>query len=115
MSSEERDRVVLEKMIQYCDEAAECVSRCGGTMEGFMNDKICRYAGAMCLMQVGELTKPLSDAAKRRMNTIEWHAVYGLRNIVAHAYATLDWNMIWSTIMTDLPTLKHVCEEYLNN
>ena len=27
----------------------------------------------------------------------------------------LDWNMIWSTIMTDLPTLKHVCEEYLNN
>lgn len=30
MSCEQRDRAILKKMIEYCDEAAEILSECGG-------------------------------------------------------------------------------------
>lgn len=115
MSNEQRDRVLLEKIIQYCDEALETISHCGGTKDGFMGDRICRYAGAMCLMQIGELANRLSEPAKCQMNVISWNLIRGMRNVLAHDYISVDWDMIWSSIVADLPVLKLVCEGYLNS
>lgn len=113
MSNEQRDKMIVKKIIQYCDEAEETIVRCGHTEEGFMADRICRYASAMCLMQIGELANRLSDAAKIQMSVIEWNMIRGLRNILAHDYVSVDWSMIWSTIVKNLPVLELVCKQYL--
>lgn len=115
MSNEQRDKIVLKKIIQYCDEAKEMIAQCGNTEEGFMKDRTCRYASAMCLMQIGELSNRLSDEAKIQMSVIQWNMIRGMRNILAHDYISVDWSMIWSTIKKNLPALRIVCEEYLND
>ena len=113
MSGEQRDQAVLTKIIQYCNEAGEMTALCGGTKEGFEENKACRYATAMCLMQIGELAGHLSDEAKTRMSVIAWNPIRGMRNVLAHDYVSVDWDVIWKTATKDLPILKLVCEEYL--
>ena len=98
MSSEQRDRAVLEKIIQYCNEAREMTDLSEGTKGDSKENKACRYATAMCLMQIGELA---------------WNAIRGMRNVLAHDYVSVDWDVIWKTATKDLPILKLVCEEYL--
>lgn len=113
MSNEQRDKIILSKIIQYCDEAKDTLAHCGDTEEGFMNDRICRYASAMCLMQIGELANRLSEGAKCQMSMISWNMIRGMRNILAHDYVSVDWGMIYSTVVRDLPVLRLACEGYL--
>ncbi len=113
MSNEQRDRAVLEKIIQYCNEAGEMTDLSEGTKGDSKENKACRYATAMCLMQIGELAGHLSDEAKIRMSMIAWNAIRGMRNVLAHDYVSVDWDVIWKTATKDLPILKLVCEEYL--
>lgn len=114
MSSEERDRTIAEKIIQYCDEAAEMLGQCGST-EGFLANRMARYATAMCLMQIGELAGRLSEQAKGQMGVVSWPMIRGMRNILAHDYLSVDWNIIWTTAAKDLPVLRLVCHGYLQN
>lgn len=115
MSNEQRDKIILKKIIQYCDEANEMLDQCRDTQEGFMKNKACRYAAAMCLMQIGELSNRVSDAAKIQMSVISWNAIRGMRNVLAHDYMSVDWHVIRSTIAKNLPVLRLVCQQYLND
>lgn len=115
MSGEQRDRAILQKIVQYCDEAADILAECGATKEGFLSNRTGRYATAMCLMQIGELTGHLSEEAKARMSVISWHMIRGLRNILAHGYVSVDWHVIYATAAKDLPVLRLVCHGYLES
>jgi len=105
----------VEKIVQYCEETMEIIEHCGGTKEGFMNDRICRNACTTTLTQIGESANRLSEPAKCQMNVISWNLIRGMRNILVHDYISVDWSMIWSTITNDIPILKLVCEGYLKN
>lgn len=113
MSNEERDRSILEKIIRYCDDTTEIMAECSGTKEDFLANRTERYAVAMCLMQIGELAGHLSDETKTKMSVISWHMIRGLRNILAHDYINVNWNVIWSAATKDLPVLRLVCDNYL--
>lgn len=47
----------------------------------------------------------LSDELKGSHPEIDWHAVYGFRNVAAHQYADIDLDIIWSIISQDLDPL----------
>ncbi|MFX1762662.1 DUF86 domain-containing protein [Paraburkholderia sp. A1RI-2L] len=38
---------------------------------------------------------------------IPWEAMYGMRNQVSHGYFAVDIDIVWSTVQTYLPDLKH--------
>ena len=113
MKSEQRDYFLLQKIVKYCSDADEIIAPCGGQKEIFLSDRTCRYACAMCIFQVGELAGRLSDDAKSQMGTIVWSAVRGMRNVLAHDYISVNWDVIWLTATNDLPILKLACENYL--
>ncbi|WP_370867115.1 DUF86 domain-containing protein [Anaerotruncus sp. DFI.9.16] len=41
---------------------------------------------ALCILQIGELARHLSDDFQQTHHTVPWQGIRGLRNIVAHAY-----------------------------
>ena len=61
---------------------------------------------------VGRLMKEDSKPLDK-YTEIPWHAIYGLRNIISHEYASIDETVIISAIKEDLPKLKDVVEELL--
>jgi uncharacterized protein with HEPN domain len=62
---------------------------------------------------VGKLLKE-EDNPLTKYTQIPWHAIYGLRNIISHEYANIDEAIIVSVINEDLPQLKKVIQELLN-
>jgi uncharacterized protein with HEPN domain len=63
---------------------------------------------------VGRLLKNETDLLETH-NEIPWLAIYDMRNIISHEYSNVDEEVIYSTIKDDLPPLKNVIEQILNN
>lgn len=107
------DRVVVEKIIHYCDDIENLIQRFGATLEHFISDSAFQYSCGMCIIQIGELTTRLSEDFKIQHSDIAWKEIKGLRNIHAHDYESLDFEEIWSILTEDIPNLKNKLQKIL--
>lgn len=51
----------------------------------------------------------------KKHSTIPWKEVFGMRNFIAHEYANVDEEAIFTTLKTDLPALKQVSKQILQD
>lgn len=64
---------------------------------------------AFRLSTIGEATNRLTPALKERHPSIPWKSIYGMRNIIAHNYASLDPAAVWQTASQFLQPLETAC------
>ena len=62
---------------------------------------------------IGEAARWLPQDIKDRYEYIEWSAIIGMRNIIAHQYFGIDIDIIWTTLKTDFLILKTQLEKIL--
>ena len=108
------DRVILQKMVQYCDHTASLVQRFGDTEDCYRKDFAYQFAASMCILQIGELVSRLSEDAKQEAVHIPWRMIRSIRNVFAHDYEKTDHRLTWQTITEDIPTLRNQLLELLN-
>lgn len=65
------------------------------------------------LAVIGEAANKLTPELKARHAHIAWSAMYTMRNIIIHDYASVDASRIWQTFQHDLAPLADVCREEL--
>lgn len=100
---------------EYCVNIQDDLARFGSTFELFQTDLAFQRSVAFCVLQIGELSNGLSEEYRRAtIRDIQWNAIRGLRNIVAHAYGSIKLDILWDTITTDIPALKEFCDEQLS-
>ena len=46
---------------------------------------------------------------------IPWRDIVGMRNIAAHAYGSIDMEMLWTTVTDRIPELKDYCLSIVND
>ena len=63
------------------------------------------------LQIIGESTKNIPTPIREKYPQIEWKSIIGLRNIIAHTYFTIDPDIIWDIVQTELDPLKICIEE----
>jgi len=107
------DRIILEKMIGYCDDILSTMERLGASKESYQQDKVYQYAVGMCILQIGELTARLSDEAKQETAQIPWRLIRAMRNVFAHNYEKAEHELIWQTISEDIPIFRKQLQEAL--
>jgi len=100
------DRVIVDKIIKYCNICDEAIKEYNATYETYCNKFTFQLAVNMCLLQIGELSAHLSESFKEKHSSIPWRAIKGMRNIQAHDYENLDYDDAWTTITKDVPKLK---------
>lgn len=106
MRGKKSERVVMQKMLQYCDEIAQILKKHNFNREEFENDKEFQFACGMCIIQIGELVTGLDTDFIRKYSDIPWRQIKGMRNIYAHDYDIIDNDIIWETITVEIPDLK---------
>ena len=71
----------------------------------------------MRLQVIGETIKSIEDKTHGtllgRYPQIPWLKVIGLRNIISHEYANIDYDIIWNVINKHLTPLKEVVEQLI--
>ena len=108
-----RDRILLMKIIQYADETQETINRFNLSREAFVSDFVVKNAISMCILQIGELVGNLSEDFKSENGNIPWREIKAMRNIAAHNYGEIDTDILWETAIYDIPELKEFCYEKL--
>ena len=108
-----KDSIILKKILEYCDQVSEACEMFGNDYDKFINISVFQNACCMCILQVGELCKVVSEELKEQKKTIPWKELCGIRDIFAHQYSNLDCQSAWDTIQNDLPQLKIEIERIL--
>lgn len=80
-----KDRRILERLIGYCDQAAETVARFGDSFAVYSSDFVYQNACAVCILQIGEWVGRLSEELTDTQPGIPWRGIKATRNLFAHA------------------------------
>ncbi len=107
------DRIVLERIIGYCDDIESLLKEYGNDF-GLYKEKIAfQYSCNMCIIQIGELVGRLSYDFMDEHNEIPWYAIKAMRNLHAHDYEKVDFEIVWDTLINEIPELKENIEKIL--
>ena len=104
----EREKKALEHISNHCEKIQEYLSVAKDATD-FVNDEILRDAVTLRVLAVGELVKRLSLEFRKEAERIEnadlrvdsvtnWKGLAGIRDIVAHEYDNLDFEIIYDTL-----------------
>lgn len=85
----------------------------GNEYNKFVKCSVFQNACCMCILQIGELCKVISEDLRLQEKQISWKAWCGIRDIFAHQYSNLDYQSAWDTIQSDLPELRSEVERLL--
>ena len=93
----DRDRSILQKIVEYCEQAIQTRAAFGDTLEAFSSSHIFQNACCMCILQIGELAGKLSEEARQASPDIPWREIRGMRNVFSHGYGTIILESTWET------------------
>jgi uncharacterized protein with HEPN domain len=82
----------------------------GMTRTRFLEDLMCQSAVIRQIEIIGEATKRLSEAFRKKHPEIPWRQMAGMRDLLIHAYDHVDLEEVWKTVETDIPALVSVIE-----
>ncbi len=82
--------------LQDIMDAAEVIRTClaGVSKAEFLEDQNLQGNVAFRLLIIGEAAAKVSDALRERHPEVEWARVKALRNIFAHSYFGVKWDLV---------------------
>ena len=106
------DKLYLVDMV----EAAEAITEFVTGMEAaqFFRDQKTQSAVLQKLIVIGEAATRLSDEFKTCHPDIEWRDIVAFRNILVHAYFSIQLEIVWETATHDVPVLENQIVEILS-
>jgi uncharacterized protein with HEPN domain len=90
------------------DYARRAVAAVAGRDRGDLDvDDILAAALERFIEVVGEAASKISPAARESLPGVPWFEIIGMRNRLVHGYASVDHDIIWTVVTSDLPALVH--------
>lgn len=110
----ERDRDILEHIIEYCDETAQIIAMFDDTVETLTTNLAYKHSVSMCVLQIGELTTHITKEFRKAHTQIPWDEIVKMRNIAAHHYKKITMERLLKIITNSVPELKDYCQKVLD-
>jgi len=85
----------------------------GMSFEDFQGDERTYDAVVRNLQIIGEAVKNIPQEIRLKYSEVEWRKIAGLRDILAHAYFSIEDEIVWDIIETKIPPLLIVVERIL--
>jgi uncharacterized protein with HEPN domain len=109
--TQHEDEVRLRHMVDHGREAVGMLE--GRTRQDLERDRQLNLAIVRLLEIVGEAASRTSADTRSSLPQIPWPEIVGLRNRVIHGYDSVDLDIVWETVTSDLPPLIEAIESYL--
>ena len=96
---------------QYLEDILLCIARIeeytkGQSQADFVNDFKTQDAVLHNLEIIGEAVKAIPEDFRTKYPQVEWSKIIGLRDIIAHRYFGVDFEIIWDVVRTKLIDLE---------
>ena len=97
------------------DAARELVGLVDGLeLRVFVGDRLRCLAAEKLFINLGEAAKRIDPARTAAIPGVLWSRVIGLRNVLAHGYEQIEHEVLYKTIVSDLPPLVTALEAWLS-
>ena len=97
-------KLFIEDILESIDWIENYVA--GMDAEAFKNDRKTVDAVVRNFEIIGEAAKAIPADIKKKHEEVDWKAMIGLRNRIAHEYFGLSLSIIWKIVKDELPGLK---------
>ena len=98
-----RDKIIIQKNISEINVGVQLLGDI--TLEDFLKDEMLKRAIGMTVINIGELTKNISQETRTEFPFIPWKAISGMRDLAAHKYQTLRMEDVYQSAREDFPQL----------
>jgi uncharacterized protein with HEPN domain len=99
-------------MLDHAREAASLAKK--HTRAELDSDRLLGLALLQLLLILGEAASRVSSARREKHPEIPWGQVIALRNRLVHGYDTVDFDILWKIIASDLPPLITLLENAIS-
>ena len=103
-------RLFLRDMLEACEKVMRSE---GLDFDAFVRNELVYDAVLRNLEDLGEAAKKVPDSVRARHRSVEWRAIAGLRDVLAHAYFALDEATLWDIVAQKVPALAEVLRQIL--
>lgn len=98
-----RDAGYLLDILNAARGARQYLSR--RSFESFLADPQCQDAVIRRLEIMGEAARRMSRGVRSTLDDLPWEQMIGIRSVMIHDYDDIDLQIVWDTVMKDLPPL----------
>jgi len=104
----------LLRLRHMVDSAQELKALCKGkTKRDFFKDRKLNLAAVRLLEIIGEAANKVTPDFQITHPAIPWPEVISMRNRLIHGYESVDLNIVWQIIRSDIPKLISAVESVL--
>jgi uncharacterized protein with HEPN domain len=65
------------------------------------------------LQIIGEAVRSIDPDFRNKHPTVPWRLIAGMRNILIHDYGSINFEIVWSAVENNVPSLKIEIEKLL--
>lgn len=107
--TELNDDIRLRHMLDASRQALKFMQ--GRKRDALDNDPMLLLAVVKALEIVGEAAARITKERQAKISQIPWPQMISMRNRLIHAYFDIDTDVVWETIVEDLPELIRELEK----
>lgn len=100
----QRDELYLQDIVAASESVSSFIS--GIDQTAFLASELIQSAVLQKLTVIGEAAANISEATRQAHSQIPWRDISAFRNIAVHAYFKVDWSIVWTTAIEDVPQLS---------
>jgi uncharacterized protein with HEPN domain len=105
--------VSLHQILAYSREA---VGLCQGkSRQDLDHDRLLNLALTRLLEMIGEAANRVPDEVRSQYPELPWTQMIAARNRLIHGYDSIDFDILWAIINSDLPVLINQLEKIVGN
>ena len=104
----ESDRIRIRHMLDASRKAIE-FSR-GRSRADLDRDDMLVYSLARAVEIVGEAANHVSRTTQEELSSLPWEYIVGMRHRIVHDYYDIDLDILWETVVSDIPELIALLE-----
>jgi len=103
MLPKERDPAYLWDMLEVAKEAVSMLENYD--LSAFVADRVMLRATERNVELIGEAARRVSIRYQNAHPNVPWRDIIGQRNILAHEYGQIDHELLFNTVVEDIPAL----------
>ena len=106
------DKVYIQQVLDSVRKIESFITNTDRVVFGA--DEKTQSAVIMQLMIIGEISKKISTGIKNSID-LPWKDIAGFRDKAVHDYFEVDLDIVWNTIISDIPILQSKLQTFLKN
>jgi uncharacterized protein with HEPN domain len=106
------DTVYVGHMLDTARKARLLIE--GKSRKDFDADEVLRLALTHLLQTIGESARRVSQDFRTANHQLPWKAIVGMRTKIVHDYLDVDEDIVWDTIIQELPELIQILKTIVN-